>query len=539
MKDERTAPLLECVPNFSEGRDPAVVAGIVAAIRSVEAVRVLHVDVGAGANRTVVTFVGEPEAVCEAAFRGIREAVRRIDLNRHGGEHPRIGAADVCPLIPLAGLSRAECAQYAERLGRRIGEELKLPVILYEESATHPDRKDLGRVRRGGFEGLAARMANDLVPDFGPHAPHPTAGAVALGVRKLLVAFNVNLDTTRVDLAQHIAARIRERSKIGHRLKGVKALGWWMPEYGHAQVTCNLTDYEACGLLQVFRACEAEAQALGVRVTGSELIGLVPQGALRSVGETLARGEGSAPGEADEPLLRAVRFLGLGAPMPFDLDRRVLERTLLHPPGTTFRDRALDDLVSAVASTAPVPGGGTVAAWIGLLGAALAAKVEALRPVAAPRDPSPAPLTDCMDQFRDFMERDADAYLELFAVWRRPRDEPGREEAVRRANALATKVPFQTLQAAHGLQGRVTEILTRCRGPLLGDAIAAALAAEACASMALCQIVANARESEDPEATTLLMKAVEIYGEVATCGAGILGAFLASAKARSQGGQNS
>lgn len=336
MQQVSEQPLLECVPNFSEGRNPELIETIAASIRQVEGVNLLHVDPGFDANRTVMTFVGPPLAVVEAAFQGIKTAAQVIDMRQHQGAHPRIGATDVCPLVPINGLTMAEVVNLAQQLGQRVGSELNIPVYLYEYAATAPHRRNLAHIRQGEYEGLAAKIRQpEWYPDFGPmEGPFP-AGATVLGARKFLIAYNVNLNTKDPKIAQRIAEKVRESGYVrsddqGHkqrfpgRCPGVKAIGWYMPAYGKAQVSMNITDLDQTPLHLAFDACREEARQHGVEVTGSELIGLAP---LRVF---LEAGQYFSPYETDpDRLIEAtITHLGLRELGGFERSQRILEDQL-------------------------------------------------------------------------------------------------------------------------------------------------------------------------------------------------------------------
>lgn len=332
------SPLIECVPNISEGRDPAVLDQVANAIRSVDEVQLLHVDPGAGANRTVFTFAGPPAAVTEAAFRMFEVCKRTIDMRKQDGKHPRQGAVDVCPLVPLHGISIEETSQYAHQLGYRVGEELGIPGWFYESSATLEQRKNLAILRKGEYEALTWKSnAADWAPDFGSFNGDlwKATGASVIGARNFLIAFNVDLDTDNSDIAQHIAEIIRERGKTvfnddGTReevpglLNGVKAIGWFIPEYGNAQVSTNIVDIRKASPGRVFAAVQREAKRLGVRVLGSELIGLIPEVVLVQSARDLGVPE---PGDLPS-MMNAVHFLKLDHRREFDIDERVIERKM-------------------------------------------------------------------------------------------------------------------------------------------------------------------------------------------------------------------
>lgn len=330
------ASLVECVPNVSEGRDSDVIAALAAAIRSVPGVHLLHVDAGPDANRTVFTFAGPPEPVGDAAIALARVVADRVDMRRQHGAHPRIGALDVCPFVPVRNVTLERCALLARRVGSTIARDHGVPVYMYEAAAFDPVRQALPSLRRGEYEGLASKLADPAFrPDFGPSTPHPTLGAAIVGARPFLIAWNISLDTTDESVARLIAGRVREsgwtaieagrKVRQPGRLRAVRAVGWSMPTYGHAQVSLNLLDFTITSLSDAWQAVEEVAAELGARVTGSELIGLVPLEALRAVGR---RALGDA-GASDRALVdAAVTALRLDAVQPFDPSRRVLEWVL-------------------------------------------------------------------------------------------------------------------------------------------------------------------------------------------------------------------
>ncbi len=331
-------PLLECVPNFSEGRDPAVIEALAAAISSVTEVHLLHVDPGPDANRTVFSFAGPPEAVIEAAFRSITLAAGRIDMRKHQGAHPRIGACDVCPLIPLDGMTMEEAVRWARDLAERVGNQLQIPVFLYENSATRPERRNLANIRKGEYEGLEAKTQDPLwAPDFGPAIFNRLSGAIVIGARPFLIAFNVNLDTDKVELAQKIARRVREsggwehneageKERISGGLKSLKAIGWFMQAYECAQVSMNLVNFEETGLHQAFEACKATAKEFGIGVRGAELIGLAPKKSMLQAGAFYA--SPNQPKNEKMLIEAAIEGLELNALGPFNSAQRILEEVI-------------------------------------------------------------------------------------------------------------------------------------------------------------------------------------------------------------------
>ncbi|HUP45727.1 MAG TPA: glutamate formimidoyltransferase, partial [Thermoanaerobaculia bacterium] len=380
--------IVECVPNISEGRRADIYNAVAAAAASVSGVTLLNVDPGADTNRTVITFVGDPEAVLEGAFQLVRKGVELIDMTRHRGAHPRMGAVDVVPFIPVAGLTLDDCADLARRLGERVGRELRVPVYLYEHACSAPHRRNLADIREGEYEGCAKKIVEKRwKPDYGPAEFVPKSGATMIGARKFLVAYNVNLNTLDKRLANRVAFDIRERGRIKRDaggdpvlnakgepvwepgiLKSVKAVGWAIPEYGCAQISINLTDLDTTPLHVAFDATEERARERGLRVTGSEIVGLVPLAVLVDAGRHYLAKMGRPTGVSESALVHtAIRTLGLSEVKPFDPKERVIEYRLAgDPPLVSMTIRKFADELS---SNSPAPGGGSVAALTGALGA--------------------------------------------------------------------------------------------------------------------------------------------------------------------------
>lgn len=395
-------PLIECVPNFSEGRDMAVIKLITDQIETVEGVRLLDVDPGKATNRTVVTMVGAPEAVCEAAFRAVRKASEVIDMRKHKGEHPRFGATDVCPLIPVADITMEETVEFAKKLGRRIGEELKIPIYLYEYAASKPERKNLANCRAGEYEGLAEKLRQpEWKPDFGPASFNDRAGATAVGARDFLVAYNVNLNTTSTRRANSIAFDIREKGRVktvdgkpgskavldekGNKiwepgsLNCVKAIGWFIDEFGIAQISINLTNLGVTPIHIAFDECVKKAAERGIRVTGSEIVGLVPLAAMLDAGRYFLRKQERSTGVSDAELIKiAVKSLGLNDLYPFKPEEKIIEYAIADKNAKRLVDMSVEQFTDVTASEAPAPGGGSISALCGSLGAALATMVANL-----------------------------------------------------------------------------------------------------------------------------------------------------------------
>lgn len=397
--------LIECVPNFSEGRDMQIIRQITDAIEQVEGVRLLDVDPGKATNRTVVTFVGAPEAVCNAAFLAVKKASELIDMRKHHGAHPRFGATDVCPLVPVSGITMDEVVQYARSLARRIGDELHIPVYCYESAAIEEKRRNLASCRQGEYEGLPQKIAStDWKPDFGPDAwdsQMARTGAVAVGARNFLIAYNVNLNTTSTRRANAVAYDIREKGRVKREgnpitgkiirntsgepvyepglLKAVKAIGWYIEEYGIAQISINLTDLSVTPLHKVFdTACE-RAVARGLRVTGSELVGMVPLSAMLDAGRYFLEKQQRSTGIPEREIIKiAVKSLGLDDLVPFDPDKKIIEYMLRDKSAKRLVDFTVKGFAEETASESPAPGGGSISAYLGVLGVSLGTMVANL-----------------------------------------------------------------------------------------------------------------------------------------------------------------
>ncbi len=395
-------PIIECVPNFSEGRNLLIIQAITNEIESVEAVRLLNVDPGKATNRTVVTFVGPPEAVVEAAFLAIRKAGELIDMRQHSGEHPRMGATDVCPLIPVSGISMEETVRWAGILAERVGKELALPVYLYEAAQSDKARNNLSVIRAGEYEGFFEKIKKpEWKPDFGPSIFDEKRGATVIGARDFLVAYNVNLNTTSVRRANSVAFDVREAGRIKRvgdpvngeivkdekgqpvmvpgSLKSVKAIGWFIKEYGIAQISMNLTNISVTPLHVAFDEVCRKAEARGIRVTGSELVGLIPLQSLLDAGKYFLKKQNRSAGVSEKELIRiAIITMGLNELSPFKPEERVIEYLLKEPGEDRLVRLSLTDFADETASESPAPGGGSVAAYIGALGASLGAMVANL-----------------------------------------------------------------------------------------------------------------------------------------------------------------
>jgi glutamate formiminotransferase/formiminotetrahydrofolate cyclodeaminase len=536
-----SGPLVECVPNFSEGRDRAVLDAIAAAITSVDGVTLLDVDPGASTNRTVVTFVGSPEAVVEAAVRAGRASAEHIDMRLHHGAHPRFGAMDVCPFVPVSDVTMEEVADLAREAGGRLAEEVGLTVYLYERAASTPHRRNLADLRHGEYEGLEAKLGDPAwQPDFGPAVFNPRSGATAVGAREFLVAYNVNLNTTSTRRANAVAFDVRERGRVRRvgdpltgevvhdadgepewepgMLPGVKAIGWFIEEYGISQVSMNLTDITAVPIHMAFEAVAERASARGMRATGSEIVGMVPLRAMLDAGRYyLARQQRSA-GIPDEDIVHiAIRSLGLDDLTPFDPHQRIIEWRL-ETPGRLV-DLTAKRFVNAVASEAPAPGGGSVAALAGSLGAALGTMVANLSAHKRGWDDRWEEFSDWAARGKELhggllqlVDEDSAAFDRLMEAHRLPRVTP--EETVLRAAALesatrgAIEVPLAVMAASLEAMGVIGAMATGGLGTSVSDAGVGALMARAAVRGAHLNVAINALGlADDAERTEYLERA--------------------------------
>jgi glutamate formiminotransferase / formiminotetrahydrofolate cyclodeaminase len=454
--------LVECVPNFSEGRDHSVIDAIANAISGVDGVMLLDVDPGPATNRTVVTFAGEASAVEEAAFQGIRRASELIDMRTHHGEHPRMGATDVCPFVPLEGATMRDCVDMARRLGERAAGELGIPIFLYGEAASVPERRSLAAVRRGEYEGLASR---EDAPDYGPRSFNARSGATAIGARNFLIAYNVNLNTRDRSGATTIAGRLRESGvakrdesgkiirdaagkalRVPGRFTELRGVGWYIEEYGRAQVSFNLTDPSVTPLHAVFDASCEEAARLGLRATGSEIVGLVPRDALLAAGDHYLRLQGATTGVPEaERVHAAVLSLGLDDVTPFDPSSKVIEYRY-HGAPSGLASLPVGRFADRLSTGTPTPGGGSAAALVGALGAALSSMVASLTFGKGVDDEMESIGRDAQslkDAFVAAVDRDTDAFDALMAAFRLPRSNPDRAARIAEATLGATLVPLE------------------------------------------------------------------------------------------------
>lgn len=538
--------IIECVPNFSEGRNLDIIKDITDAIESVEGIKLLDVDPGAATNRTVVTFVGEPEAVLEAAFKGVRRAAELIDMRQHHGAHPRMGATDVLPLIPIAGVTLEECAEMARGLARRISDELGIPTYCYEAAAFTPERKNLAVCRAGEYEALPEKMGTPgKAPDFGDRSFDEAAartGATAVGARDFLIAVNFNLNTTSTRRANAIAFDVREKGRpareggkltgkplkdengnpvmIPGTLKGTKAIGWYIDEYGIAQVSMNITDTSATPLHMAFEEVSRAARERGIRVTGTEIVGLVPKKAIVEAGKYFLRRQQRSLGIPEHEIVRiAVKSMGLDELKPFDPAEKVIEYML--DAGTESREKLIGmscrRFAEETASESPAPGGGSISAYMGALSAALGTMVANLSAHKAGWDDRWEDFSDYAVQGNELMENllhlvdeDTEAFNRIMAVFAMPKgteaEKAEREKAMEAATLYATEVPLRTLETAYQVFPLLKAMASKGNPASASDAGVGALAARAAVRGALLNVQINAAQLKNRE------KAEELVG---------------------------
>ena len=478
--------IIECVPNFSEGRDKEVISQITAAIEAAADVKLLDVDPGEATNRTVVTFVGEPEAVVEAAFAGVKRAAELIDMRKHKGAHPRMGATDVLPLIPISGVTLEECAELARELAKRIATELGVPTYCYESAAYTAERKNLAVCREGEYEGLQQRFANPATaPDFGGeqwNEQTAKTGATAVGARDFLIAVNFNLNTTSTRRANAIAFDVREKGRpvregnpiVGKivkdengepvmrpgTLKSTKGIGWYIEEYGIAQVSMNLTNISVTPLHIAFDEVCRAAEARGVRVTGTEIVGLVPKKALIDAGKHFLRKQHRSVGISESEIIRiAVRSMGLDELKPFVPEEKIVEYMVVPKGGKNLVDMTCSAFAEETASESPAPGGGSISAYMGALGAALGTMVANLSSHKAGWDERWEEFSDyaergqaIMAELLHLVDEDTEAFNRIMAVFAMPKstdeEKAARSAALQEATLYATQVPLKTMKAS-------------------------------------------------------------------------------------------
>ncbi len=479
----RMKQLIECVPNFSEGRDMSVIKIITDEIEKVAGVRLLDVDPGAATNRTVVTMVGTPDAVLEAAFMAIKKASEVIDMSKHHGEHPRFGGTDVCPLVPISNITMEETAEFARKLAERVGNELAIPVYCYESAALSPERKNLANCRSGEYEGLPKKLEDPhWKPDFGPAQFNPRTGAIAIGARDFLVAYNINLNTTSTRRANAVAYDIREKGRPvregnpitgkikkdeqGHELwipgalKACKAIGWFIEEYGIAQVSINLTNISITSVHEAFEVSCVKAAERGMRVTGSELVGLIPKKAMIDAGKHFLHKQQRSLGISEDEIIRiAVKSLGLDDLKPFNPREKIIEYLLEDVNDKKLVSMSAEGFASETASESPAPGGGSVSAYIAALGVSLGTMVANLSSHKAGWDERWEEFSvwaekgqKLKDELLFLVDEDTRAFNKIMDAFSLPKssdeEKAFRTGAIQEATRYAIEIPFRTMQKA-------------------------------------------------------------------------------------------
>ncbi len=524
--------LIECVPNFSEGRDMAIIKQITDVIESVEGVRLLDVGPGRDTNRTVVTFTGSPEAVCEAAFMAVKKASEVIDMSKHTGAHPRMGATDVCPLIPIAGITMEETVVFARRLAERVGGELSLPVYCYESAAFEDRRRNLAAVRSGEYEGLKKKLADpEWKPDFGPATFNAGAGAVIVGARDFLVAFNVNLNTTSTRRANAIAFDVRERGRemregdsvtgkvikdtdgnpvmIPGTLKAVKAIGWFIPEYGIAQISMNLTNIGVTPVHIAFDEVCSKAEARGIRVTGSELVGLIPLKAMLDAGKHFLHKQQLSAGVSDTELIRvAVKSMGLSEIKPFNADEKIIEYVLRDKGQKKLADLSLSEFVWTTSSASPAPGGGSVSAAMGAMGAALGSMVANLSAHKRGWDDKWEGFAlwaekgaALQKRLLELVDEDTDAFNGIMKAFEMPKkseeEKSARSLVIENATKHASMIPLAIMREAFKSFGLLEKMVETGNPNSVTDAAVGVLATRACIRGAYLNVRINVSSLKD------------------------------------------
>jgi len=515
------ARLVECVPNFSEGRNRAVIDAIADTISGISGVKLLDVDPGADTNRTVYTFVGSPEGVQDAAVKAAQKALELIDMARHSGAHPRIGAMDVCPFVPISEVTMEDCIEIAHAVGTRIGAELQEPVYFYEYAATSEERRSLANIRAGEYEGLERKLQDPhWAPDRGPARFDPRFGATVVGAREFLIAYNVNLNTRDRKLANEIALNIREGGRIKRdgsgnpivdaqgntvktqgRLRAVRAIGWYIEQYRQAQVSINLLNYKVSPLHVVFETVREEAAKLGLIVTGSELVGLMPLEPALDAGRFYLRKQGKSAGVPERELVEtAVRSMGLDQLAPFDPDKKLIEYQFRQP--APLMSLTVDRFVDEVSTDSPAPGGGSVAALAGSLGAALSAMVANLTVGKKGYEPVWEELASLAERCQALkselvraVDEDTEAFNQVMSAMRLPKgtaeQQKARNQAVEAAYEAAARVPLNTARLCLETIRTADEVAAKGNVNSASDAGVAALVGRAGVEGAALNVLTN------------------------------------------------
>jgi glutamate formiminotransferase/formiminotetrahydrofolate cyclodeaminase len=537
--------LIECVPNFSEGRDQNVIRQITDAIESVESVSLLDVDPGASTNRTVVTFVANPDAAVEAAFRAIKKAAELIDMRKHKGAHPRMGATDVCPFIPVSNVSLDEAIECANRLGKRVGDELKIPVYLYEKAAKDESRANLAVIRAGEYEGFGEKIKLPAwKPDFGPSIFNEKSGATVIGVRDFLIAYNINLNTKSVRRANAVAFDVREQGRvktedgmpsgkpvldangepirIPGKLKHVKGIGWFVKEYGIAQVSMNLTNIEETPLHAAFGACVEAAAKRGLRVTGSEIVGMVPRKSLLDAGRHFLRKQRWSEGVSEEELIDvAIRSMGLGELKPFIPTEKIIELKIESAePRPSLVKLNVREFCNETLSDSPAPGGGSVAALMGALGTSLGGMVANLSAGKRGWDDQleyfsnwAVKAQQLKDELLSLVDEDTAAFNKVMDAFGLPRDsaeeKATRAAAIEQATKHAAEIPLKVMEIAAKSYEMLSQMAEKGNPASISDVGVGVLATRACIEGAAMNVRINLGQLKDEKFKMALLKKIQ------------------------------
>jgi glutamate formiminotransferase / formiminotetrahydrofolate cyclodeaminase len=536
--------VIECVPNFSEGRDLEIIRQITAAIESVEGISLLNVDPGASTNRTVVTFAGDPRAAVEAAFRGIQKAAELIDMRKQTGAHPRMGATDVCPFIPVSNVSWEEAIACANELGKRVGEEIGIPVYLYEKAAKDSSRSNLSVIRAGEYEGFFEKIKEAAwKPDFGPAVFGEKSGATVIGAREFLVAYNVNLNTKAVRRATSVAFDVRENGRVktddgtprgkpildangepvrvAGMLKHVKAIGWYVEEYGFAQVSMNLTNIEETPLHAAFDACNEAASKRGLRVTGSEVVGMLPKKCLVEAGKYFLRKQQWSEGASEEELIAiAIHSMGLNELKPFDPKERIIEFKMESAEKKSLLKMNLREFCNETLSDSPAPGGGSVAALMGALGVSLGGMVANLSAGKRGWEDKLSYFSDwavkaqqLKDELLFLVDEDTAAFNKVMDAFALPKEsaeeKAARSAAIQQANKYAAEIPLRVMETAFRSYQLLAEMADQGNPASISDVGVGLLAVRACIAGAAMNVRINLAGLKDEKLKSSLREKVQ------------------------------
>lgn len=541
--------LIECVPNFSEGNDLQVIKSITDVIEAVEGVKLLDVDPGKATNRTVVTFVGEPNAVIEAAYLAIKKAAEVIDMSKHKGEHPRMGATDVCPLIPVSGISMEETAEYAKKLAKRVGEELNIPVYLYEYAQANKERNNLSVIRAGEYEGFFKKIKlPEWKPDFGPVEFNEKAGGTVIGARDFLIAYNVNLNTKSVRLANSVAFDIREAGRVLREgnpitgkivkdaegndvripgtLKACKAIGWFIEEYNIAQISINLTNYKITSVHQAFDEVCKSAEKRGMRVTGSELVGLIPLEAMLDAGRYFLQKQKRSIGVSEEELIQiAIKSLGLDELAPFDANNKIIEYKLRDASKGKLVGLNLRNFANETAGESPAPGGGSISAYVGSLGASLGTMVANLSAGKQGWEEQVSYFSEwadkgqvIKDKLLKAVDEDTHAFNQIMLGFGLPKateeEKKIRTLAIENATKYACEVPFKVMQTSFEALDLLAAMIEKGNQNSITDAGVGVLCVKTAVRGAYFNVLVNAKELKDRTyAEELVVKAKDLLAK--------------------------